>query len=117
MSEHSALLRLVSVNRLFIANQREINAALMNTFLGVAIWYGEAHSRDPLSLSELAKRLDLKPSTVSRHLRYLGSGERADRPGMGLVELYAAPGDGRRKMVRLTLEGEALLARLLLIAN
>lgn len=117
MSDLSALLRLLSVNRLFISNQREINAALMNTYLGVAIWCHETQFREPLSLSELAQRLELKPTTVSRHLRYLGPGIRKGLPGMGLLELYTSPEDGRRKMVKLTLEGEALLARVMLAAS
>ncbi|WP_421951882.1 MarR family winged helix-turn-helix transcriptional regulator [Pelagibacterium sp.] len=113
----SALRRLIRANLLFIDHQREINAALMNTFLGVATYCNDPDIKDPLSIKELAKRLDLAPSTVSRHLRYLGHWQRKGVPGMGLVETMRSPHDDRAKHVRLTPEGEALLVRLMRILD
>jgi hypothetical protein len=37
MSSHLTLRALLEVNRMFVAEQREINAALIATFLGVAL--------------------------------------------------------------------------------
>lgn len=117
MSHFPVLLRLIRANHLFMDQQREINAALMNTFLGVATYCSDPDITTPLALKELAKRLDLAPSTVSRHLRYLGHWQRKGVPGMGLVETMRSPHDDRAKHVRLTPEGEALLVRLMRVLS
>lgn len=112
--EQRALRGLLEVNRLFMADHREINAALMNTFFGVAMWTQD--NREELSLRELSTRIGLPPTTVSRHLRYLGPGQRKGTPGMELVETYPSPEDGREKLVRLTPKGEALIGQVLMVS-
>ena len=116
MSSQLTLRALLEVNRMFVAEQREINAALIATFLGVALGSREVAERH-VSMRELAKQVSLPPTTVSRHVRYLGPGIRDGEEGMGLVELVPSPDDGRAKHVRLTLKGEALLGRILLVQH
>ena len=111
MSLRPEFYQLLRVNQMFMADQREINAAIINTFLGVAIWYGVHSEGSRLSLGDLAKRLDLPPSTLSRHLRYLGARQRKDVPGMGLVEVMVTDEDARRKWVRLTPSGKGMAAK------
>jgi len=108
-------MRLLKANSLFVANQREISAALVGTFLAVSVWYDEnADVTEPLSLAELADRLNLPASTVYRHLSYK---QREGVEGMGWVEVERSPYDGRRKWVRLTEDGKAMVARLLSIVQ
>ncbi|WP_193337871.1 helix-turn-helix domain-containing protein [Devosia beringensis] len=102
---------------MFIAEQREINAALIATFLGVALGSRDTGAGRHLSMRELAAQIALPPSTVSRHVRYLGPGIREGEEGMGLVELVPSLDDGRAKHVRLTLKGEALLGRVLMASG
>lgn len=109
------LRRAFEVNRTFMAASREINAAIMNTFLGVAMWGGDEKPDDPISLKDLAKRLGLSNTTISNHLRYLGFQRRIDVPGLRLVEVEEHPVDRRQKLVRLTRDGIALRDRLLFI--
>lgn len=58
---------------------------------------------DGVALGELAEQLGLDRTTATRNLKLL---ERA-----GYVTLAAAENDGRRKAIRLTLEGRAILRR------
>ena len=85
MSPHLTLRALLEVNRMFIAEQREINAALIATFLGVALGGRDTGSGRQLSMRELAGQVGLPPTTVSRHVRYLGPGIREGEEGLGLV--------------------------------
>ena len=115
MSDHRTLRALLEANRVFISEQREINAAIMNTYLGVAMGKRQGAGLEPVSITELAHRIELAATTVSRHVRYLGPGIRKGEEGLGLVELIPSPEDGREKLVRLTIKGEALLSRLLIV--
>lgn len=108
MSNYPQFHQLLHINRLFMASQKEITIALISTFLGVAIWYEEHSAGSRLSLGDLARRLGLPASTVSRHLRYLGERQRKGVPGMGLVEVMTTDDDARRKWVRLTPSGKEL---------
>lgn len=116
MSSQLTLRALLEVNRMFVAEQREINAALIATFLGVALGSRQVEERH-VSMRELARQVGLPPTTVSRHVRYLGPGIREGEEGMGLVELVPSPDDGRAKHIRLTLKGEALLGRVLMASG
>ena len=114
MSSHLTLRALLEVHRMFIAEQREINAALIATFLGVALGSRDTGAGRQVSMRELGQQVGLPATTVSRHARYLGPGIREGEEGLGLVELIPSPEDGRSKHVRLTLKGEALLGRILM---
>lgn len=103
---------ILEANRLFIDLQREINAALINTYLGVALWGDDGVTADPLSFKGLASRLDLPNTTVSRNLRYLGMRQRKGVEGLGLVYTYTNPHDARQKIVALTPKGVTLRGQL-----
>ena len=111
------LQKLLRANALFMNGEREINAAIINTFLGVAIWGADQRPYDPISLRELAQRVSLPATTVSRHLRYLGHHERKGVPGMGFVETFHLPDDARAKYVKLTPKGRAMVSELLSVVS
>lgn len=107
-------LRIVfEINRMFMELEHEINAPIMNTFLGVALWGEDEKADDPLSIRELATKIGLAETTVSRHLRYLGDQRRIGVEGLGLVELEIHPVDRRQRIVKLTRKGRNLRERLL----
>lgn len=70
-------------NRVMLGIREEINASIINTFLGVAIWGGSNYAKEPLTIKELSAKVGLPYTTVSRHLRYLGELERQGRPRNG----------------------------------
>lgn len=79
------------------------------TFLQIA-------QEEGLSVTALAARCELSTTTVSRHLRDLGTSNRHDRPGFGLVRhVPLAYRDQRERRVYLTERGAAV-ARLVIAA-
>lgn len=111
-TESAALRRAFEINRLFMGVAHEINAPIMATFLGVALWGADATRGDPLSIQELAERIGLAETTVSRHLRYLGVQRRIGVEGLGLVDTDAHPVNRRKKVVFLTRDGKVLRDRI-----
>ncbi len=100
--------RVFELIRIFMGLQHEINAPIMATFLGVTMWGEDERPDDPVSIQELAERVGLNETTVSRHLRYLGTQRRVGVEGLGLVDTRTHPVDRRRKIVFLTRKGKAL---------
>lgn len=117
MAMSDELRKLFEVNRAFMALEREINAPLMNTFLVVAAWSEGRGTDNPLTISEVARTVELPAAAVSRHLRYLGKRRRRGVAGLGLVETASIEDDARQKMVTLTTEGIALRERLAEVAS
>lgn len=116
MADLEALLQLRKLfesNRIFMTLAQEINAPIMNTFLGVALWGEDARPDDPLSIHELSERVGLAETTVSRHLRYLGIQRRIGVEGLGLVDTKLHPLDRRQKIVFLTRAGKTLRDQLM----
>lgn len=109
----SHLRRLLESNRLFLDVAQEVNVSIVNTFLGVALWGEDSRPDDPVSLQELAERVGLSETTVSRHIRYLGLRRRVGVEGLGLVDTKFHPLDRRRRVVFLTRQGKVLRDRLL----
>lgn len=112
-----ALAGLVEVNKTFMSLEHEINAALMTTFLAVALWGTDREASDPFTISDVALKVGLPGSTISRHLRYLGASRRQGVPGLGLVEVWPVEEDARQKAVGLTPEGKHLRETLLAAAD
>lgn len=81
-----------------------------HTFLLVALHEGR-------SLTELATLSGYKLPTVSRTLLDLGVRNRRREPGWGLVETVVDPMELRRKSVRLTNKGRAIINQVLDIAK
>lgn len=87
--------------------------AILNTFLGAALWGDSADSHgEPPTLEKLAEHLNISPQTLSTHLRYLGDKYRGERDGLNLVETKEYPPNRRQKTFRLTNRGKALAAQL-----
>ncbi|WP_223478551.1 ArsR family transcriptional regulator [Oricola indica] len=105
----------LDANLVMLSLKGEINASIINTFLGVALWGGIHDGEEPLTLHELASRIGLSETTVSRHLRYLGDWERQEKPGMGLVKTDTYPRNRRQKVASLTTKGVHLRDQLLAV--
>ncbi|WP_150526784.1 hypothetical protein [Roseibium sediminis] len=110
---HKALKGFFEANRVFLASRDEINATLINTFLGVALYGHERDDKEPLTIKELSEKVSLPYTTVSRHLRYLGDFERTGVEGMGLVKTDIYILNRRQKIVSLTTKGKGVRDRLL----
>jgi DNA-binding transcriptional ArsR family regulator len=111
--EKTALKAYFEANRVFLGVREEINASLINTFLGVCIWGFDRDDKDPLTIRELSSKIGLPYTTVSRHLRYLGDYERMNVEGMGLVKTDIYIMNRRQKTISLTTKGKAFRDRLL----
>lgn len=110
---HRVLKGYFEANRVFLQSREEINAALINTFLGVALWGHDREEPEPLTIKELSEKVGLPYTTVSRHLRYLGDFERTGVEGLGLVRTDIYVMNRRQKIVSLTTKGKAMRDRLL----
>ncbi|MER9178908.1 hypothetical protein [Mesorhizobium sp. M0767] len=87
--------------------------AILNTFLGAALWGEDTETRgEPATLEALASRLDISPTTLSTHLRYLGDKYRADKEGLNLVAVETYDLNRRMKTFRLTKKGRKLASAL-----
>lgn len=103
-------------NRRMLSEMDELSVTVLNTFLGVVLWGYDRKQDDPLTIYELSEKIGLPYTTVSRHLRYLGEGERMTRgPAPKLVERHIYPLNRRQKVVSLTSKGRALGEQLMFI--
>jgi predicted transcriptional regulator len=102
----------LEANRMVQATQNDgqiMPIGILNTFLGVAVWgYDEGRYDEPITLERLAERLNIMPTTLSTHLRYLADKYRAGKPGPELVEMETYQLNRRQKIVRLTDKGKRL---------
>ena len=115
--DYLQLRKIFEANRLFMDKRQEINASLINTFLGVCIWGEDPKGATEISITELAAKIGLPETTVSRHVRYLGQQERVGVEGMGLLDTKVHPIDRRRKIVFLTRGGRNLRDQLAFLAG
>lgn len=70
-------------------------------------------ARNPgLSIRDLSERLGIAQSSASRNVAALSEWHSFRKPGHGLIQANEDPRERRRKIVTLTRDGEALLARL-----
>lgn len=88
--------------------REEMPVSLMKTYLGVVLWGADRRKSEPLTMMELAEKIGLPPTTVSRHLRYLGDFERPGVSGANLVQTSINPLDRRQRVVELTPKGKSL---------
>ena len=78
---------------------------VVQALLAVAVW-------EEAALHELAARLDVSPSTISRNMGMLGEYGRGQKKGLRLVLVHEDPQDRRYKVVRLTPRGREVVARM-----
>lgn len=107
----------LEANRIMMAEREEIPATIINTFLGVALWGSDGPKGEPFTIKELAEKIGLPYTTVSRHLRYLGDKERTGVDGLGLVDTAIYLPNRRQKVAFLTSKGKALRDRLLFVTG
>lgn len=65
-----------------------------------------------IDMRQISRRVGIATSSVSRNVAALGYWHRLQRPGLGLVCTGVDPTDRRRRPVRLTNKGKALIQRL-----
>ena len=86
-----------------------ISLAQATTFLHVA-W------EEGLTVSALASRCGVQPTTISKHLRDLGPINRDQEPGLGLITITKGDyGDQREHFVILTERGTAVARQMIAI--
>lgn len=111
----NAIREYFEANRLALELGEDLPITILNTFLACAMWGADTKSKDPLTIKELALKIGLPYTTVSRHLRYLDYTKRGavkDGTGLGLVTTEVSTFDRRQKMVFLTPKGKTFLDRL-----
>ena len=64
-----------------------------------------------LSLTDLSKKAHIGLATASRYVGFLGKINRFKEEGLKLVESFEDPRERRKKIIRLTPKGRALLNR------
>lgn len=66
---------------------------------------------DGMSLTELSRKADIAMATASRYIGNLGKINRFKEEGFNLVEAYEDPMERRKKIIRLSAKGRALINR------
>jgi DNA-binding MarR family transcriptional regulator len=103
--EKSLIRKVAAILTTFRALNPTMSIQVAHTFLLVALYEGS-------SLTEITQLSGFKFPTVSRNILDLGTRNRKREPGLGLVEATFAPLELRRKSVKLTPKGKALLSQL-----
>lgn len=83
-------------------NPREVSCTTLLIFLAI----GE--SREGLLQTDIARKLNIPKSSVSRNCSILDSQTQKGEPGMGLISREPWHADQRIKLVKLTTKGQAL---------
>lgn len=94
---------LLKVIKIFQRFDREVPAQLIATFLYIAI-------HDGCHKQSIEQALKMEPGSASRNTDWLSRYHRLEnKPGLHLIIKYDDPVDRRRKMVKLTNKGKALI--------
>jgi DNA-binding MarR family transcriptional regulator len=72
----------------------------------------EIAQQAPIDYRELEQRLVTTNASISRGVQSLSDVREDGRPGLGLVETYPDPSEGRRFLVKLTTKGRLLVNQL-----
>lgn len=105
-NEKRALEKVIQINEEIRGYDPEyMTANVVSMLLHIAI-------HQPIHMQTLAESMGASQSTVSRVVSYLGS---AQSRSLGLVEAAEDPTNRRRKIIRLTADGVALLSRIIKI--
>lgn len=107
MSDETAVLRLIRALEEFRKLDPEMPVQTVLTFLNVA-------AKEGLSGTELAARVDLSSSSISRNITAFAQVNRFKKPGYDLLDYREDTlGDARRKVVTLNARGRTFLERVL----
>lgn len=108
-NEIRLLAALYEANRRLKLESPSMPISVAVTFLAVAMWgRHEQWDDEPMTLGELAGRLDLPATTISQHMRYLGSGYRSREDGLNVVTTIENRFNRRKKVFFLTPLGRAV---------
>lgn len=99
----TAMIQMMGAVKGFLKDQDMSMEELM-TFAHVA-------DRQEIPMQDLQNAVGVSGSSISRHVLRLGNG-RPREPGFGLVEAYEDPEYRKRKLVKLTARGSALVSEL-----
>ena len=102
-----------TLNKLAVAIDilREVDPELQAQTLATLIEV--ARHPDGIKMQELAARVNISQSSVSRNISAMSHTHRVGKPGYNLVIAFEDPTERRRKIVRLTPNGQRLVKRLL----
>lgn len=72
-----------------------------------------SQSEEGMSLTDVAKRVNISMTTASRYIGSLGKLNRRREEGLNYIESYEDPMERRKKIIRLTKKGEIALRNML----
>lgn len=72
-----------------------------------------SQSSEGLSLTDVAKRVNISMTTASRYIGSLGKINRHKEEGLNYIEAYEDPMERRKKIIRVTKKGEIALRNML----
>ena len=72
-----------------------------------------SQSEEGMSLTDIAKRVNISMTTASRYIGSLGKINRRKEEGLNYIESYEDPMERRKKIIRLSKKGEIALRRML----
>ena len=96
---------IVALNQMRVIDP-EIQAQTIAVFLEVA------RQPEGIKMQELAEKVGISQSSVSRNVAALSHMHRVGRPGYDLVVAFEDPAERRRKIVRLTPKGKRVAKEL-----
>lgn len=106
-SRRVAAILATGIRELREATERpELQAQTAITFLTFAA------SAEPLTVLELMDRVGYERSSASRNVDLLAEGAAGRGDGLGLVQKATDPFDARKRIVRLSKKGEAVMRRI-----
>lgn len=91
--------------------RNEVDPQIPPQTLQVLLYVAAHEGAEGVPMQDLAKAVGVAQSSVSRNVAALSEWNRHHRPGYGLVEYGEDPFNRRRKLVRLTRKGRALIRR------
>jgi DNA-binding MarR family transcriptional regulator len=94
--------RVCKVAELFRVKDTEVPGQLVSVFCYIA-------SHNPCNLQAIKESLGLTDNSTSRNTDWLSDYHRLGKPGMGLIKKYTDPQNFRRRVVKLTPKGEAMV--------
>jgi DNA-binding MarR family transcriptional regulator len=114
---------LKAIRAYYMANQRiltdypDIPASALNTYLGIILTVMGSKEQEPVTIKELATRLGLPYTTMSRHIRFMmvKPVQVGRKDGPGWVDTTINLLDRRERDVVLTPKGKRLAAQLVAI--
>ena len=95
-----------------IEEMRKFETQLESQAIAVFFTVCLTDSADGVSMQDIAKRLDLAQSSVSRNVFKLSSVNRHRAIGIGLLESFEDPMERRRKLVKTTAKGKRVWSTL-----